>query len=207
MRAVFQNTADHAAARIARPDLDEGLHPRRVSRADHARKIDRSERLRFNCIRSGIVIGRVGASPRSAVKLDIGRRSGGRVVQRTVRRAHRMRQFAMHRAHALQCEPVAAQCRNHFVHLRAVTADHAFIRAVDDEHVDALTRADRTAHRLDTTIHHAGDPLDILLPRQLPGAPQYVRHASQIMREQRRGTQALQHRIALPPGAQREQRS
>ena len=184
MRAVFQNAANHAAARITRPDLDKGLHPRRVGRADHAWKIDRGQRLRFNRIGGGVIIGRVGAAPGSAVKLNLSGRSGGRVVQRAVGAAHRMRQFAMHRAHALQRKPVAAQRRDHFINLHAVTADYAFIAAVDDDHVHAAARANRAAHRLDPAIHHAGDPRNALLRRQLPGGAQYVRHTSQIMRKQ-----------------------
>ena len=206
VRAVFQNAADHAAARIARPDLDEGLHPRRVGSANHARKIHRGQRLRFNRIRSGVGIGRVGTAPGGAVKLDIRRRGGGRVVQRAIPGAHRMRQLAMHRAHALQCKPVATQCRDHLIDLAAVTTDHAFIRAVDDEHIHALACANRSTHRVNAAIDHAGDPLDRLLRRQVPAAAQYIRHAGQIMGKQRRSTQTLQHRIALAPGTQREQR-
>ena len=48
MRPVPENLANHAAARIARADLDKRVHAGRVGGANHAWKINRALRLRLD---------------------------------------------------------------------------------------------------------------------------------------------------------------
>ena len=185
VRAARENFADHAAARIARADLDKSLHTGRVGGADHARKIHRAERLRFNRIGRRLLIGRVGTAPGATVELHIGRRCRLEMMQRAIGLAHRMRQLAMHRADTLQRKPMTTERRHHGFDFNAVAADHTLIRRVDDQHVDAFARANDSTHLIERTIHHAGDPLYRLLRRQLPALAQYFGRTRQIAREQR----------------------
>ena len=105
--------------------------------------------------------------------------------------AQRARELAMHRADSLEREPVAVQRSDNFRGCAAIAADDTFIRCVRDEEIDVLAFCDGGAHRVRRTVHHAGDPF---------------RPARQVAREERRITQPIQHFVALPPHAQREQR-
>ena len=203
---VLENLADHPAARIARADFDESLHTRRIGGANHARKINRAQCLRFNRICRRLAIRRVGAAPGATVELNIGARLCLEAVQLAVCTLHRAQQFAVHRTHTLQGEPVASEHGHDFFDHHPVAANHAFVRGIDDQHVDTLKSRDGRTHLVYRTIHHAGDPLDRLCRRQLPEPPQHLRRAGEVACEQGRSVQALEHGVALAPGAHRKQR-
>ena len=112
----------------------------------------------------------------------------------------------MYRAHALQREPVAGEFRDDSLDRSALAADDAFVGAVDDEQVDALPAADRGRKRFLRAVDHAADPLGLLALGKIPASPQHFRFAREIVREQGRAHESLQHGVALAPGAHGEER-